>query len=66
MLKISSNRAEFQRLIEGLILITAGACMFGVQVGELRTILLNPGKRVFHKDDEMAYERRQGKGCLLK
>lgn len=64
-MKISSNPTEIQRLIEGLILITAGACTFGVQVRELRAVLLNPGKRVFHEDDEMGYEKRQGKGCLL-
>lgn len=42
-MKISSNPAEIQRIIEGLIWIAAGACTFGVQVMEL-----NPGKRVFH------------------
>lgn len=63
-MKISSNPAEIQRIIEGSILIIAGTCTCGVQVRELRAILLNPGKRVFHKDNEMRYERRQGKGCL--
>lgn len=63
--KISSNPAEIQRIIERLILIMAGACTFGVQVRELRAILLNPGKRVFHEDNGMGYGRRQGRGCLL-
>lgn len=64
-MKISSNPAEIQRIIEGYILITAGTCTFGVQVRELRAVLLNPGKRVFHKDNGMGYERRQGRGCLV-
>lgn len=63
-MKISSNPAQIQRIIEGSILITAGTCTCGVQVRELSAILLNPGKRVFHKDNEMGYERRQGKGCV--
>lgn len=37
-MEISSNPAETQRLIEGLILVSAGA-----QVRELRATLLNPG-----------------------
>lgn len=64
-MKISSNPAEIQRIIEGFILIAAGTCTFGVQMKDLKAILLNPGKRAFHEDNEMEYERRQGKGCLL-
>lgn len=63
--KVSSDAAEIQGLIERLVLVTAGASMFGVQVRELRAILLDPGKRVFQQDDEIGYEGRQGKGCLL-